>query len=286
MEGVFEAAQQHPDFAEHFGGAGQDGVPTLQDMRALYTRDAALFLERFGRFLGVVQLRFVKAQHANNVDVAWWADKWQSVVTTAQSESENPVERTSSIVRNRRLKYWNTVLHDSDYVSETQMRSRDPAGWQYFVGQYAPKETVPPVDETEGGPGLGGFFLRSMQKREQRFVEAVQMHADVMMEQMMMGDDNPDDEPMPMVGENRNNNRNNDDDYDEYEDANRMAAYEKNKDVRAEMLEMWRQLHKAKFLAGEDQFFDYDNVDLNEQYDDMKMRREDEEERWFDDDDE
>ena len=39
-----------------------------------------------------------------------------------------------------------------------------------------------------------------------------------------------------------------------------------------------------KFMQGEEEEFDYSTVDTNDEYDDLKIRERDEEERYFDDD--
>lgn len=39
-----------------------------------------------------------------------------------------------------------------------------------------------------------------------------------------------------------------------------------------------------KFMRGEEEEFDYSTVDTNDEYDDLKIRERDEEERYFDDD--
>lgn len=39
-----------------------------------------------------------------------------------------------------------------------------------------------------------------------------------------------------------------------------------------------------KFMRGEEEEFDYSTVDTNVEYDDLKIRERDEEERYFDDD--
>lgn len=63
-------------------------------------------------------------------------------------------KRVSKLVVNRRLKYFEQHLENSDYLSEIEMQRRDPSGWQYYVGQYNGNE--PPIDTTcEAGYGLG-----------------------------------------------------------------------------------------------------------------------------------
>ncbi len=53
-------------------------------------------------------------------------------------------------------------------------------------------------------------------------------------------------------------------------------------DDDADMMDMWRRIHKSRFIAGEDPHFDYGAVDADDRYDDWKQLGADEEERWFD----
>jgi hypothetical protein len=43
-------------------------------------------------------------------------------------------------------------------------------------------------------------------------------------------------------------------------------------DEDAQQLEMWRNAHKARFLSGEDDAFDYTAVDGNDEYDDLRQK--------------
>ena len=103
----------------------------------------------------------------------------------------------------------------------------------------------------------GGFFLRAMQKQEVRFRETVEIHTDQAMEKILTGTNDDD--------------RRDDMDLEEGEDDPQ------------DMVEMWKSIHKSRFLAGEDEFFDYSKVDEDDHYDNLKQIRMDEEERWFDD---
>ena len=225
MESVVEAARQHPD-----NERGDDA----ESMARLLAEDPGLFLERYGAFLGQIQLRAVAHRHSDNAHVQAWLNVL--LPSHARTASE-------TAVRNRRLKYLETVLTaEDDYWSEAEMRRRDPAGWRYFAE--SSREVDEPLEgDTEAGRGLGGFMLRSMQQRQMRVAEALQMQADASVS-MDLGS-GPDDAP-------------------------------------AELMDQWKALHRARFLAGEDEFFDYSLVDHNEKYDDFDTMRRDEEEKWFD----
>ena len=227
MESVVEAARQHPD---------NERSEDTESMERLLAEDPGLFLERYGTFLGQIQLRAVADGHSDNAEV-------QARVHMLLPSPARPAPETA--VKNRRLRYLETVLvsHD-EYWSEAEMRRRDPAGWRYFA-ESSREPDVPLEGDNEAGRGLGGFMLRSMQQRQMRVAEAMQMQADASVS-MDLGS-GPDDAP-------------------------------------AELMDQWKALHRARFLAGEDEFFDYSLVDHNEQYDDYETMRRDEEEKWFDED--
>lgn len=98
-----------------------------------------------------------------------------------------------------------------------------------------------------------------MQKREVRFREAVEIHTNNAVEKVLTGEND--------------------------EDRKDMMDLSEEEDDPQEMLEMWKSIHKSKFLAGEDEFFDYSKVDNDEDFDDWKQRRIDDEEEWFEGDD-
>ena len=166
------------------------------------------------------------------------------------------------VVANRRLRYFETVLNaeGNAYMTEAEMRRRDPAGWDYFVAQ---GRNVPlPANEDDDmdyGQGLGAFFIRALQRQQLRVMEAAQKGTDQAMESLMTGESMPKlskaDDPMDEGSE---------------EDEN--------------LMDLWKRSHKAKFIRGEDEFFDYTQVDENDEYDDMKQIAADEEERWFEED--
>lgn len=172
-------------------------------------------------------------------------------------------EVSDVVVSNRRLRYFETVLcgEGNPYMSEVEMRRRDPAGWDYFVGR-GRDVPLPSDDDGDYGNGLGGFFIRALQRQELRFVEAAQKGADQAMESLM-------------TGESLSTQR-----IDPEEDA-----MDQGSDEDENLLDLWKRSHKAKFIRGEDELFDYSLVDGHDEYDDMKQIAADEEEKWFDGDD-
>ncbi len=156
-----------------------------------------------------------------------------------------------SVVRNRRLRYCQTVLETGEYFSEAEMRRRDPSGWTHYIGERHDEEEC-------GAAGLGEWFMSAMEKQQQRFVEAAQNRVEQQVEE---GLTNVCDLAREEVAE---------------------AAQETSV---AERLGDLREMHRVRFIAGEDVWFDYSAVDEDEQWDDVRQRRIDDEEKWFDRDD-
>ena len=155
MDTIVEAARQHPDFDS------SEAHANVADMLALIDHDPALFLERFGKFLGRIQLRQLSQTHPHNPSIAFWTRKWLG------EDFDGSID---AVVANRRLRYLETTLVGSSYFDEAEMRRRDPAGWQYFIGEEN--------DEMGESRGLGGFLLQSMERHEERVAGALQMQED------------------------------------------------------------------------------------------------------------
>ena len=154
------------------------------------------------------------------------------------------------MVRNRRQRFCDTVLAESDYFSESEMRRRDPAGWAHFVGTSSTNES------SGAAEGLGGFFMSAMEKQEQRLREAAQEMAEREKERRFGWRDDGGEEEEGGGGEER------------------------------EGVEAWRAWHRMRFVAGEDEEFDYAAVDDNDKWDDWKTAERDAQEAWFDGGDE
>lgn len=133
-------------------------------------------------------------------------------------------------------------------MSEEAMRERDPSGWTHFLGSSND-------DGPSAAQGLGGFFLTTMERQQQRFVEFVQNEAERQQEQELKP----------------------------YCDLSGLKEMEDEPETRSEKLQAWQELHKMVFISGKDPSFDYSVVDGNDEYDNLKQQRLDDEEKWFDD---
>ena len=151
------------------------------------------------------------------------------------------------MVRNRRQRFCDLVLAESDYFSESEMQRRDPAGWAHFVGGPLSGDS----SSSGAGESLGGFFMSAMEKQEQRVREAAQQMAERERERRFGWRDDGGG-----GGEER------------------------------EGVEAWKAWHRMRFVAGEDEEFDYAAVDDNDKWDDWKTAERDAQEAWFDGDDE
>ncbi len=172
------------------------------------------------------------------------------------------MSRDNAVVRNRRLRYFDLHLADGEYMSEESMRERDPAGWTHFVGDERRRGNDDVNSSSSSAfQGLGGFFVTTMERQQQRFAEYIQNEAERQREEDLK----------KLCGDLK-------DDRDQEDEMGEMESV-------AERLEAWKDLHKMAFLSGNDSGFDYSVVDDNDEYDNRAQQRRDDEDKWFDEDD-
>ncbi|XP_050225398.1 uncharacterized protein LOC126674901 isoform X2 [Mercurialis annua] len=97
----------------------------------LLSRDAAVFLERYGENLTSEELeKFDNLK--SDYEVNWHLKNLRSKI----SPSDEELKMRSVKVKNRRLAYLNQLISDGSYFSEDSMREREPYLHHEFVGKF------------------------------------------------------------------------------------------------------------------------------------------------------
>lgn len=97
----------------------------------LLSRDAAIFLERYGSKLNVEELQEFEVLK-DNYEVTWHLKHIKNSLVPTKEESRLQVV----VAKNRRLAYMNRLIDDGQYFSEDAMRSRAPFLHHEYVGKY------------------------------------------------------------------------------------------------------------------------------------------------------
>lgn len=100
-------------------------------LTSLLRRDAAVFLERYGKSLNSVELQEFEALQ-DDYEVNWHLKDLRSSMNPSAEDQRS----RAAIVQNRRLAYMNRLVQDGQYFSEDSMRMRSPLIHYEHVGQF------------------------------------------------------------------------------------------------------------------------------------------------------
>lgn len=265
----------------------------------LLSRDAAVFLERYGSELTSDELGEFDPLN-NDYEINWHLKNLRSKMNPTSED----LRSRSVAVKNRRLAYLNRLIHDGHYFSEDAMREREPYLHHEYVGKF---RDLSERDMARPGERWSETLMR-------RSEEAV-LIAKIREEQQRLGVAERE-----WIGNERNQQQEEeeeeedgeeDDDEDEDEAVknaswvarstemvvNHSAASnsahspaEHNQEVAPsveetqDLMEQFTYIMQQKFLSGEDhQHFDYSKIDTDETLDDHWLREvsQDAEEKYF-----
>lgn len=282
----------------------QDPVAPVEIQALLHdllSRDAALFLERYGSKLNVEELQEFEVLK-DDYEVTWHLKHIKSFLVPTKEES-----RLQAVVaKNRRLAYMNRLIDDGQYFSEDAMRSRAPFLHHEYVGKYQ-------------DPTLRGFARPGERWSEtlMRQSEEARIVAKIKEEQERLGiqeEEEEEDQDVEEEDEEEEEEEEEEGSKDEdimHADPNAndgLASTDQEKKPASEQLtselkrpkkilsgeelqekmDHFTRIMQEKFLCGEDtEHVDYANIDNNVASDDHWLREisQDAEEKYFEEDD-
>ncbi|XXG42975.1 hypothetical protein AAC387_Pa01g3116 [Persea americana] len=267
----------------------------------LLSRDAAVFLERYGTRLTPAELNEFDSLK-DDYEINWHLKHLRSLISPTTEE----LHSRSVTVKNRRSAYMNKLIRDGHYFSEDAMREREPYLHHEYVGKFQD-----PTSRSLSRPGE-----RWSETLLRRAEEAI-LVAKIRGEQQRLGILEKDwvgNEEIVEEEEEQEEEEEEEEEEEVEEDENAQEDAEKGKEgpqsaevhvdpvsqttaepyeeaiSEAEMqdqMEQFTHIMQQKFLAGEDaQHLDYSKIDDDETLDDHWFREatEDAEEKYFDED--
>ena len=223
------------------------------------------FLMRFGEYLDENDLKLFESKSVGNFEVEFR-------VSELQRKLKQSARARLKAVKNRRYKYLEKLMNDSDYFSEGEMQQRDPLLFEYYIGQFLSEEQKLKVGgKVNSDMKLSSMILMNMDVGKR--TELLEQQRTTEEGQLEESDSSSDEEdatvdsvsgdvqitPMKLS-------------------TNPDTANREKLMLKQEFLSAMQ----ASFLDGKDQDFDYSKVDLDEQYDSLEMRGRDSEDDYFD----
>ncbi|XP_071649771.1 coiled-coil domain-containing protein 97-like [Temnothorax longispinosus] len=265
----------------------QKGEPelTFEEKRAiagkLLEKSHCLFLSKFGHYLKVEHLEyFSKSQDYETV----------YHVNRLRRYFDNSTRHID--VRNRRYEALRTLIEKGDYFSECEMMKRNPLLYEHLVGQYLTEEEKKARDTIDTQSANYVDILMETVERDklQKRLKSQQKEEDEVREENDSDDDNDDNSRTSIVSEtdfDKPNRHQWGEDLDEVKDKNKdrdkklRSSKISNQEIKLLRQEFVTNMYQS-FLDGKDRDFDYSTVDDNEAYDNVELRNQDEEEKYFD----
>jgi hypothetical protein len=132
---IVETAIQHPQFLLLKSQQRGEEEPSLEEKRSvlenLLKRDRALFLEKYGKFLDEASLRQFE-RFKDDYEVSWHLNQLLPKLQNAEKYQK----ATEHQKRNRRFRYMQQHLLNTDFFSNENMRLRSPALYHALIGKY------------------------------------------------------------------------------------------------------------------------------------------------------
>ncbi|XP_037820972.1 coiled-coil domain-containing protein 97 [Lucilia sericata] len=288
----------------------QRDEPELQQSEKLkvaldvYQRNPQTFLIRFGQYLEEKHLQdFARLSIADSdEEMHLMVKEYQEKLKTRQRD-----------VKNRRYAALQKLIKEGEYFSEQEMMKRQPELYQELVGQYLSSKEKQQRDSYDvRNTTFSGILMHNleqeqlnevMKKAEQHVQENFQLSStteEQHVEKGILDNFEKEDEEIPINCRQQWGN------FDNEQIACSTSKIQLKKSpvkrklsttppplkdlITADERELLRQefisqMHE-QFLTGQDEDFDYTNVDDNTQFDDLTLINQDKEDKYFEESDE
>ncbi|ODN01647.1 Coiled-coil domain-containing protein 97 [Orchesella cincta] len=259
----------------------------LDALKAIFETHPDQFLVRFGKFL--------KASDSECFEHHRRGGDYNIVFHLSEVEKSWKAGADEKTLKNRRYEALKRLVETTDYFSEEEMQRRNPILYDQLIGKYHTEEErhafLQQSWKSTSGSGttsmpLTDLFLAHMERtedgiscrrRDQEFQQEEEDEADAEYDSDDEDYDMENEQPGPSKRSGKSSKRQptvNDD------DEGREEIEEEEKDLLKE--EFFTTMYR-NFLNGKDEDFDYSTVDGNPEYDCGENLENDEEEKYFDD---
>lgn len=260
----------------------------LEIASQILSQSHSKFLQRFGMNMKKDYLRYFELQHYESTEQVEVSEHLKHITWN--------LDHRGAIVRNRRYAALVKLIKDKKYFSESEMMSRDPLLFETLIGQYqspAEKRAVrrpDPKTDTLVDVLLQGIDhdLNREVENKQRAEEEKMLQNDEDSQQSLVKSKSDDDD------EEEQHERDHWGSFDEPQTSTAAPPRAKKRpapmitaDERDLLREEFLGIMYSNFLSGKDsEFFDYAEVDANEEYDDTREQDQDYEDKYFEEDSE
>ncbi|CAF1036575.1 unnamed protein product [Didymodactylos carnosus] len=231
-------------------------------LNELYLSSPSKFLYRYGLYLNAEDLK-------SNFNETIVSASDESIQVYIQ-ELLSTINKRKKVAANRRYVYMQQLLKQGVYFSDEEMKTREPLLFEQLIEHYSDKKSTRKPTSTTGV--LSDFFMEHLEsvhyneRVKQEKQQEYNLNGEYSDNEQLENDDDDDEEESEME--------------DDSEPPPPKSKYSD------EERELYRQeflsIMKRKFLNGQDLNIDYSSIDNNQDYDEVEIYGQDEEEKYFD----
>ncbi|KAL6260469.1 hypothetical protein P5V15_007993 [Pogonomyrmex californicus] len=271
----------------------QKGEPelTFEEKRViaekLLEKSHCSFLSKFGHYLRVEHLEYFNK--SQDYETVYHVNRLQRYFNNSTRHID---------VRNRRYEALRTLIEKGDYFSECEMMKRNPLLYEHLIGQYLSEEEKKARDSIDAqSANYVDILMETIERNKvQKYLRSQQKEEDEVREENDSDDDDDDDDTGDngksiasknldkqshyQWGENLSEKNNSDRD-NKLQSCSKTQHKISSQEIKLLRQEFVTNMYQS-FLDGKDRDFDYSTVDENEAYDNVELRNQDEEEKYFD----
>ncbi|KYM96884.1 Coiled-coil domain-containing protein 97 [Cyphomyrmex costatus] len=260
----------------------------LAIVRKLLEKSHCLFLSKFGQYMKVEHLEYFNK--SQDYETIYHVNRLQRYFNNSTRHID---------IRNRRYEALKTLIEKGEYFSECEMMKRNPLLYEHLVGQYLTDEEKKARDSIDTKSiNYVDILMETVERNKlENRLKFQQKEEDEIREENDSdedydNDDNNDNTTNSIISKTNFEKQN----YQHWGEKLNEAQKERDKNqklqsnkifkISSQEIKLLRQEFVTNmyqsFLDGKDTDFDYSTVDDNEAYDNVDLRNQDEEEKYFD----
>ena len=240
----------------------------VQILKELFEQNPSVFLARFGKWISLDDLCCFCAASGSEMEY--------TISVLKKSLSANA---SGICVKNRRYEALRRLEKETSYFSDDEMQERCPLLYQQYIGQYMTDEEKFEKDEAKmkDEVKMSSFIFQQIDRDWLKKKEMEEQEMEECMEEEEDEDSDNDSE-----GHSEDNEGHKEGNEGHHEDKKGQDVTSISSEHKLKLREEFLNLMRQRFLEGLDEEFDYTKVDTNDEYDNLDILGQDEQDKYFD----
>ncbi|OAD58394.1 Coiled-coil domain-containing protein 97 [Eufriesea mexicana] len=229
--------------------------------RNILHKSYCLFLSKFGHYMKKEHLRFFEKNKDEDYEVAYHFNRLQRYFNSSARQTD---------VRNRRYQALKTLIQEGEYFSETEMMKRNPLLYEHLIGQYMTEKQKNIRDNIDiKNITFVNLLMESIERDRLNEKQKLQVEE----EQNIMEENDSDEEQEDTCASEYN---------EEKILWGRTSESQNNIQHKSEKVQNPHSISNFEKQILKQEFITNITIDDNEAYDNIDLRTQDEEDKYFD----